>query len=139
MLEVRELTIAQVQNGLRAGHFTAKELAATFLDRIERLDKSGPRLNSTMAISSTVLDEAATLDDYLKTHGQFKGKLHGIPVLVKDQVSTKSWLTFFQLICHRLTLPFPLAHSHRLIQKVLSRLTVRQPQFITSPRRMQLS
>lgn len=95
MLEVQELTISQAQQGLRAGSFTARDLAAAFLDRIDKLDKHGPRFNSTMAISSTVLEEAAALDDYFQRHGCFKGKLHGIPVLVKDQADTKGIVTTY--------------------------------------------
>lgn len=86
MVDIRELTIAQAQDGFKLGHFTARELCATFLERIDKFDKSGPRINSTMALSMTALDEAAALDAYFKDTGRFKGNLHGIPVLVKDQV-----------------------------------------------------
>lgn len=86
MPDVREITIAQVHDGFKNGIFTAEELAATFFNRIEKWDKSGPRINSTMALSPTALEEAAVLDIYFKEHGKLKGKLHGIPVLIKDQV-----------------------------------------------------
>lgn len=86
MLDVREITIAQAQDGFRSGRFSAKELAAVFLERIAKWDKAGPRINSTMALSATALEEADALDGYLKKNRQLKGRLHGIPVLVKDQV-----------------------------------------------------
>lgn len=86
MIDIRELTIAQAQQGFKAGDFTAKELTTLFLKRINTLDKNGPRINSTMALSATVLQEAEDLDAYLEATGQFKGPLHGIPILVKDQV-----------------------------------------------------
>lgn len=86
MLDVREITIAQAHDGLKRGDYTAKDLTAAFLDRIQKLDKTGPRINSTMAISASAMDDAAELDAYFKKTGTFKGKLHGIPVLVKDQV-----------------------------------------------------
>lgn len=86
MLDVREMTIAHAQDGFKTKKFTAQELTSAFLDRIATLDKNGPRINSTMALSTTVLDEAAALDAYLEEKSQLKGKLHGIPVLVKDQV-----------------------------------------------------
>lgn len=89
MVDVRELTIAQAQDGFRAGAFTAQDLVKAFLDRIERLDKSGPRINSTMALSTTAISEAAALDAHFYQTGNFRGKLHGIPVLVKDQADTK--------------------------------------------------
>lgn len=87
MVEVHEITIAEAQHGFNTGRFTARDLTAAFLERIEKLDKSGPQINSTMAISATALDDAEALDTCLKERGEFKGKLHGIPVLVKDQVS----------------------------------------------------
>ena len=86
MFDVRELTIHEAHDGFKTGKFSAKQLTAAFMERIDNLDKSGPRLNSTMAISTTVLAEAAELDDYFMHTGEFKGPLHGIPVLVKDQV-----------------------------------------------------
>ncbi|KAI4858993.1 amidase signature enzyme [Hypoxylon rubiginosum] len=95
MPDVREITIAQVHDGFKNGIFTAEELAATFFNRIEKWDKSGPRINSTMALSPTALEEAAVLDIYFKEHGKLKGKLHGIPVLIKDQADTKGIVTTY--------------------------------------------
>lgn len=90
MLEVREITIKIAQDGFKSGKFTAKELTSAFLERIAKWDKAGPRINSTMAMSVTALEEAEALDCYFKEHGKLKGRLHGIPVLVKDQVRTSS-------------------------------------------------
>ncbi|KAI0139010.1 amidase signature enzyme [Hypoxylon sp. NC0597] len=95
MLEIREITIAQAQDGFRDGRFSAKELTAAFLDRIAKWDKAGSRINSTMALSTTALEEAAELDSYLEETGNLKGKLHGIPVLVKDQADTKGMVTTY--------------------------------------------
>ncbi|KAI8958105.1 amidase signature enzyme [Daldinia sp. FL1419] len=95
MVGVREITIRRAQDGFKNGEFTAKELAGTFLERIAKWDKSGPRINSTMALSATALDEAKALDDYFEEHGRFKGRLHGIPVLVKDQADTKGIVTTY--------------------------------------------
>ncbi|KAI1799467.1 amidase signature enzyme [Daldinia bambusicola] len=95
MLEVREITIQQAQDGFKNGEFTAKELTSAFLERIARWDKDGPRINSTMALSGTALEEAEALDDYFKDNGELKGNLHGIPVLVKDQVDTKGIVTTY--------------------------------------------
>ncbi|KAH9984867.1 amidase signature enzyme [Xylariaceae sp. FL0662B] len=89
MVEVEEITIAQAQDGFRRGDFSARDLTAAFLDRITWLDKAGPRINSTMAMSTTALADGAALDAYFQETGNFKGKLHGVPVLVKDQADTK--------------------------------------------------
>lgn len=89
MVDVHELTIAQVHDAFQKGTYSCKDLTAAYLDRIQTLDKSGPRIYSTMAMSTTALDEAAALDVYFQEHGKPKGRLHGIPVLIKDQADTK--------------------------------------------------
>ncbi|KAL7622553.1 hypothetical protein AAE478_008060 [Parahypoxylon ruwenzoriense] len=95
MVEVREITIAQAQAGFKDRRFTAQDLVIAFLDRIAKSDEAGPRINSTMALSTTAIDEAAELDNYLNETGKFRGKLHGIPVLVKDQADTKGMVTTY--------------------------------------------
>ena len=90
-IDVHELTIAQVHESFRLGHLTAVALCATYLDRIREFDKSGPRINSTMALSATSLEEAAALDAHLRETDELKGSLHGIPILVKDQASLFQW------------------------------------------------
>lgn len=108
MIDMQEMTIAQAHNGFRSGQFTAHNLCIAFLDRVAKLDKSGPRINSTMALSTTAVDEAAALDAYFMREGKFKGSLHGIPVLVKDQVRPP----------HRIGRVCPwLTSNSRLIQK----------------------
>ncbi|KAJ9143744.1 Amidase signature domain-containing protein [Pleurostoma richardsiae] len=89
MVDVKEITIAQAHDGFKSGAFTAEDLAKAFLERIATLDKAGPKINSTMAMSTTAIEEAAALDAYFKETGKFKGTLHGIPILVKDQADTK--------------------------------------------------
>ncbi|OAA68582.1 Amidase signature domain protein [Niveomyces insectorum RCEF 264] len=88
MMDVREITIAQAHNGFRTSAFTARDLTAAFLDRIATLDKAGPGINATMALSTTALAEAEALDAHFAATSQFRGPLHGIPVLVKDQADT---------------------------------------------------
>ena len=92
---VRELTIAGAHEAFRAGSYTAEDLTAAYLDRIQRFDKSGPTINSTLAISQTALAEARQLDeDYSKTKA-FRGRLHGIPILIKDQADTAGLETMY--------------------------------------------
>lgn len=93
--EVSELTIAQAHEAFRAGTYTAEDLAAAYLDRIQRFDKSGPKINFTLAISQTALIEARALDhEYAKT-STFGGRLHGIPILIKDQADTAGMETMY--------------------------------------------
>ncbi|KAF7192470.1 Glutamyl-tRNA(Gln) amidotransferase subunit A, partial [Pseudocercospora fuligena] len=95
MIDVRELTIAKAHDAFRDGSLTATSLCAAYLDRIERLDKAGLRLNSTMALSKTALQEATALDALYHATGKFKGTLHGIPILVKDQADTEGMVTTY--------------------------------------------
>lgn len=95
MIDVHELTIAQVHNAFHTGLYSARDLTVAYLDRIQTLDKSGPRINSTLALSTTALEEAAALDEFYKEHAKFKGRLHGIPILVKDQADTKDIETLY--------------------------------------------
>lgn len=94
-VEVRELTIKQAHDGFQEGKFTAVDLTKEYLRRIETLDKAGPRIYSTLAISTTAADEAQSLDDYFNKNGKFVGPLHGIPILVKDQADTKGMVTMY--------------------------------------------
>lgn len=89
MTPIEEITIQQAHDGFRCGDFGAKDLTAAFLDRIKRLDKTGPNINAMMALSTTALDEATLLDEYFRETGRFKGRLHGIPFVVKDQVRSR--------------------------------------------------
>src|SRR5215468_7776529 len=67
------------------GTFTARELAQAYLDRIAALDRAGPQLNSVIETSTSACDEAAALDAE-RARGRVRGPLHGIPVLVKDNI-----------------------------------------------------
>ncbi|RFU26567.1 hypothetical protein B7463_g9770, partial [Scytalidium lignicola] len=94
---IEGLTIASAQAAYKAGTYTCHDLISAYFARIKALDTdpNGPRLNSILAQSRTALDEALALDAYLKDSRQFVGSLHGIPVLVKDQVETKGLVTTY--------------------------------------------
>jgi Asp-tRNA(Asn)/Glu-tRNA(Gln) amidotransferase A subunit family amidase len=83
-----EATIGDVQSRMQAGSLRSAELVQWYLDRIERLDRNGPKLTAIVNVSPKALEHAAEVDRHLKETGRLKGPLHGIPVLVKDQGET---------------------------------------------------
>ena len=82
-----EFTINQMQKGFTNGDFTIKEVTQAYLDRIEAVDENGPKLNSVIQVNPDALQIAAQLDQEL-LNGQSRGPLHGIPVLLKDNIDT---------------------------------------------------
>jgi Asp-tRNA(Asn)/Glu-tRNA(Gln) amidotransferase A subunit family amidase len=83
--ELVEATIADVHAEFKAGRLTARALVQAYLDRIEAYDKNGPKLNSVISINPKALEEAAALDAAYRKSG-LVGPLHGIPVVLKDQM-----------------------------------------------------
>jgi len=90
--ELDELTIAELQNGMVSGKFTAHSLAGKYLDRIDDLDKHGPAINSVIELNPEALAIAADLDKERRAKGP-RGPLHGIPVLIKDNIDTHDRMT----------------------------------------------
>lgn len=82
-----EYTIAQVQEGYKKGDFTVREVVQSYLDRIEAMDDNGPQLNAVIQVNPDALKIADQLDKELK-EGKSRGAMHGIPVLLKDNVDT---------------------------------------------------
>lgn len=93
--DIEETTIARVQEGYRSGAFTVREVVQAYLDRIEAIDRSGPALNSIITVSPTALEEADALDAAFAADGELRGALHGVPVVVKDQIETAGIPTSF--------------------------------------------
>ena len=85
--ETEEATIDQIQDAYDSGRLTAVELVQGYLDRIEAYDKKGPSLNSIITINPKALERAAELDAERLRTGRH-GPLHGIPVLLKDNIDT---------------------------------------------------
>jgi len=82
-----EYEITQMQKGFSDGSFTIEEVVAAYLQRIDEIDTNGPTLNSVITINPDALAIARSLDAELKA-GQIRGPLHGIPVLLKDNIDT---------------------------------------------------
>jgi amidase len=82
-----ELSVAEVQRRMAGGSLTAERLTEHFLRRIHRLDRSGPRLNSVIEVNPDAVAIARALDDERRTQGP-RGPLHGVPVLIKDNIDT---------------------------------------------------
>ncbi len=85
--EVEEATVGDLQKRMTGGSLTAQALTQTYLDRIAAIDKSGPALNAVIELNPEALAIARALDVERKAKGP-RGPLHGIPVLIKDNIDT---------------------------------------------------
>jgi amidase len=85
--ELDELTISDLQEGMKSGKFTARSLLKKYLDRIDDIDKKGPAINSVIEINPDAFAVAELLDRERKERGP-RGPLHGIPILIKDNIDT---------------------------------------------------
>jgi amidase len=84
---IEEYTIGQLQQGYKEGKYTIKDVVNVYLDRIIEIDKNGPQLNSIIDINPDALQIAELLDREL-AEGKIRGPLHGIPVILKDNINT---------------------------------------------------
>jgi amidase len=85
--ELDELTISDLQDGMKSGKFTSRSLVEKYSNRIDEIDKHGPAINSVIELNPDALAIAATLDQERKLKGP-RGPLHGVPVLIKDTIDT---------------------------------------------------
>jgi amidase len=90
--ELDELTLAELQEGMKTGRFTARSITEKYLARIEEIERQGPGLNSILEINPDALAIADALDRERKANGP-RGPLHGIPVLLKDNIGTRDRMT----------------------------------------------
>src|SRR2546421_573178 len=90
--EYEEATIAQLQAAMNSGKETAASLAKKFLDRIVEVDRRGPKLNSFIELNPDAVALARALDAERKANGP-RGPLHGIPVVLKDNIDTHDRMT----------------------------------------------
>ena len=84
-LDVVELSAADARDRMNAGTLTSLALTRAYLDRIAKVDDAGPRLNAVIELNPKALADAEALDNERKA-GRIRGPLHGIPVLIKDNI-----------------------------------------------------
>lgn len=82
-----EYTIMQLQQGYDNGEYTVTDVVQAYLDRISAIDDNGPTLNAVIEVNPDALAIAAQLDAELK-EGRKRGPMHGVPVLLKDNIDT---------------------------------------------------
>jgi amidase len=85
--ELDEITISALQDGMKSGQFTARSLVEKYTARIDEIDKHGPKVNSVIEMNPDALAIADAIDHERKAKGP-RGPLHGIPVLIKDNIAT---------------------------------------------------
>ena len=85
--ELNELSVAQLQDGMTSGRYTSRRLVELYLQRIAQIDAEGPRLRSVIETNPDALAIADALDAERKAKGP-RGPLHGIPILIKDNIDT---------------------------------------------------
>jgi amidase len=86
-LNLEEITISQLQTGYKEGKFTITDVVRAYLERIDAIDKNGPQLNAIIVVNPDALQIAAELDKEM-AEGRIRGPMHGIPVILKDNIDT---------------------------------------------------
>jgi amidase len=86
-IDVSDASVASLQAAMQSGKTSSQALVRAYLARIKALDKGGPRINSVIEVNPDALMIAQTLDAERKA-GKVRGPMHGIPVLIKDNIAT---------------------------------------------------
>ena len=86
-VDLSEITISALQEKYAQGTLTAEEVVKRYLKRIEEIDKSGPGLNSVIELNPEAVAIAIQMDAERK-QGKLRGPLHGVPVMIKDNIDT---------------------------------------------------
>ena len=85
--DLSEVTILELQQKMKSKQLTSRGITQMYLKRIQAIDKSGPKLNSVIELNKDALSIADAMDRE-RAAGKVRGPMHGIPVLIKDNVST---------------------------------------------------
>ena len=91
-LDLEEITITELRQGYEDGSFTIEDVTSAYLERISDKDQNGPKLNSMLYVNPNALALAKELDAELQ-EGNSRGPLHGIPVVLKDNIDTEDMPT----------------------------------------------
>ena len=86
-MALQEWSISELQSMMTIGEVTSRHLVEFYLDRIEAVDKNGPKVNSVIETNPDALAIASSLDEERRV-GKTRGPLHGIPILIKDNIDT---------------------------------------------------
>ncbi len=84
---IEEMTLSQLHQGYTEGKFTIREVVETYLERIKTIDETGPALKSVIIVNPDALKIAGELDAELAA-GKSRGPMHGVPVILKDNIDT---------------------------------------------------
>jgi amidase len=87
IFNLEEITVRHLQQGYAEGRFSVVQIVQGYLQRIEAIDRNGPRLNAVLRVNPDALAIAAELDRELRA-GKNRGPLHGIPVILKDNIDS---------------------------------------------------
>jgi len=85
--ELEEMSVDQLQEAMSAGRLSAERITELYLERIEAVDRAGPGLNAIIEVNPDALSIAKELD-VERAAGRLRGPLHGIPVIIKDNIDT---------------------------------------------------
>lgn len=85
--ELNEATVNELQAKMQSGKLTSKALTKLYLKRIDQIDKNGPKLNAIIELNPEAITIATQMDEE-RRQGKTRGPLHGIPILIKDNINT---------------------------------------------------
>jgi amidase len=87
VFELNEETISSIREKLSSGKYSSEQIVKMYLDRIEAIDRNGIKLNAVIEVNPDAIALAKTMDLEMK-EGKSRGPLHGIPILIKDNIDT---------------------------------------------------